>query len=93
MINTLDLMFLLLVAIPCGLLGHFTSTYARKGWILYVGVAFAGALLGLWVGRSGRVPTVYEIKAGTAGFPILWAMIGSVFMVAGLGFFIKPSRR
>jgi uncharacterized membrane protein YeaQ/YmgE (transglycosylase-associated protein family) len=86
-------MLLLLVAIPCGLLGHLTSAYARKGWILYITVAFAGALLGVWVARSGNVPTVYLVRMKTYTFPIIWALIGSVFMVAGLGLFIKPSRR
>ena len=89
----LEIALILAVAIPIGLLGHFTGTYSRKGWLLYIGLAFAGGFMGTWVTRIFPVPTVYELEIQGVEFPILWALIGSALVIAALGFIIKPGAR
>jgi len=91
--SMVDLLLILLVAVPCGALAQLTSAYSRKGWLLHIGLAFMGGFLGVWIARSFDVPTVYILKLGVHKFEIIWSLIGSVFTVAALGMFIKPKMR
>jgi uncharacterized membrane protein YeaQ/YmgE (transglycosylase-associated protein family) len=92
-VRLLELLLILGVAIPIGLVAHFTGTYSRKGWFLYIGLAFVGGFVGTWIARLFPVPTVYELTFQGISFPILWTLIGSVLIVAALGFIVKPGAR
>ncbi len=88
-----DLLLIGLVALACGTLAQLTSGYSRGGCIVNLGLGFIGAVAGVLLARSVNVPLVYTLKVKTVEFPIIWAIIGSVFFLAALGFFIKPGRR
>jgi uncharacterized membrane protein YeaQ/YmgE (transglycosylase-associated protein family) len=89
----LDLLLVMAVAVPCGTIARLTSAYSKKGWFLHVGMAFMGGFVGVWFSRSVEVPTVYMLKVGAHEFPVIWALIGSVLMVAAIGLMIKPHMR
>lgn len=91
-IQWIDLLLTLAVAVICGILGLVTSKHYRGAFFVNTGVAFLGALAGFAVSRSFTVPDVYILEIGIHRYPIVWAVIGSVLFVAGLGFFIKPTR-
>lgn len=88
-----DVLLIVAVAFACGTLGQLTSSYTRGGWIVHLGIGLVGSALGVWVARTINVPTVYLLPIGPDGFPIIWALIGSVLLVAVVGFFFKPRSR
>jgi uncharacterized membrane protein YeaQ/YmgE (transglycosylase-associated protein family) len=91
--SLIDLLLTLGVAVVLGTLAQLTSRFSRGGWFVHLGAGFMGGLAGFLVSRSFPVPDVYTLKIGDIKFPITWAIIGSVFFLAALGFFIKNERR
>ena len=91
--NLMDLLLISAIAMVCGCGAQLTSKYSKGGWIVHIGVGFIGALLGVAIARSVNVPLVYVLKGEGIDFPIIWSLLGSVFCLAALGFFVKPSRR
>ncbi len=91
--NWIDLLFILGVGIICGMIGQMTSGYARGGWIVHLGLGWVGAALGVYLSRVFNAPLIYNIKVQNTEFPVIWSLIGSVFLVAGIGFLVKPSRQ
>ncbi len=88
-----DLLFVAVVSIVCGTLAQLTSGYSRGGWIVHIGLGFLGACTGVMISRSFTVPQVYILRVMAHDFPIIWAIIGSVFFLAAIGFLVKPGRR
>ncbi len=88
-----DLLLIMLVAIICGVFAQLTSRYTHGGWIVNMGLGFMGALTGVAVSRWLNAPLIYNLKTEGVDFPIMYSIIGSVFFLAAIGFFIKPSRR
>jgi len=74
-------------------MSQLTSRYSTGGWFVNLGIGFVGAFAGVIVARTVKVPLVYVLKAGGVNFPIIWALLGSVFFLAAINFFVKPSRR
>ena len=91
--DLMDLVLTLIVGVVCGVGAQLTSKYSKGGWIVHIGVGFAGAFAGVVLARSVNVPVVYVLKGEGINFPIIWALLGAVFFLAALGFFVKPSRR
>ena len=90
--NPIDLLLSIPVAIVCGLIAQLTSRYSRGGCIVHLGVGFLGALVGVVVSRSLNAPQLYNLTIRSVDFPIIYAVIGSVFFLAAVGFFVKPNR-
>ncbi len=88
-----DLLLIAVVALLCGTVAQLTSGYFRGGWIVHIGLAFIGASAGVAFSRSFNVIEIYNFKLGTTNFPLVWSLIGSVLVVAVIGFAVKPSRR
>jgi uncharacterized membrane protein YeaQ/YmgE (transglycosylase-associated protein family) len=91
--NQMDILLILAIAVVCGAGAQLTSKYSKGGWIVHIGVGLLGAFAGVAVARSVNVPLVYVLKGEGIDFPVIWALLGSVFFLAALGFFVKPSRR
>jgi uncharacterized membrane protein YeaQ/YmgE (transglycosylase-associated protein family) len=94
--NWIDLLLTALVAIVCGILAQLTSRYSRGGWIVNLALGFLGAMAGVIAARILHAPKVYDLEvgvgAGATEFPIMYAIIGSVFFLAAIGLFVKPGR-
>ncbi len=91
--NWIDALFILLVGIICGTIGQMTSGYTRGGWIVHIGLGWVGAAFGAYLSRVFNAPLIYNITVQKTEFPVIWSLIGSVFLVAGIGFLVKPSRQ
>ncbi len=91
--NLIELLLTLLVAVACGTIAQVTSGYSRGGWIVNLGIGFLGALAGVVVSRLLNARVIYDLEVGAAHYPVIYAVIGSVFFLATIGFMIKPSRR
>jgi uncharacterized membrane protein YeaQ/YmgE (transglycosylase-associated protein family) len=77
-----DLIILLLVAGLCGAIGRSISGYSHGGCLVSIALGFIGALIGLWLARTLRLPELFSVHIGTTSFPIIWSIIGSALFVA-----------
>ena len=87
-----DVFLSALVAIVCGTVAQLTSGYSRGGWIVNIGLGCLGSLTGAVLSRTLNAPLIYNLKIYGADFPIIYAVVGSVFFLASIGFFLKPGR-
>ena len=80
-----DLLILLLVAGLCGSLGQAISGFSRGGCLVSIALGFIGAIIGLWLARSFKLPELYVLNIGGTKFPIIWSIIGATIFVAIIG--------
>jgi hypothetical protein len=90
--NAFDFLLTLAVAVVLGTLAQLTSRMALGGWFIHLGLAFAGALAGVYVARSFNVPEVYNVQFKGFVYPVTWAVIGSALFLGSLSFFIRTGR-
>jgi len=77
-----DLIILLVVAGLCGSIGRAISGYSQGGCLVSIALGFIGALIGMWLARTLRLPELFSVHIGTTNFPIVWSIIGSALFVA-----------
>ena len=80
-----DLLILLLVAGLCGALGQAISGFSRGGCLVSIALGFIGAIIGMWLARSLKLPELYMLNIGGTNFPIVWSIIGATLFVAVVG--------
>jgi uncharacterized membrane protein YeaQ/YmgE (transglycosylase-associated protein family) len=80
--NITDIIILLLVAGLCGAIGRAISGYSHGGCLVSIALGFIGALIGMWLARTLRLPELFAVRIGTTSFPIIWSIIGSALFVA-----------
>jgi len=83
--NWVDLLLLLLVAGISGALGQAIGGYTRGGCLVSIALGFIGALLGVWLARSLKLPEVFALQIGGTSFPVVWSIIGAALFVAVIG--------
>jgi uncharacterized membrane protein YeaQ/YmgE (transglycosylase-associated protein family) len=88
-----ELVLIALVAIICGSLAQLTSSYSRGGWVVNLGVAFAGALVGVIVSRLLNAPAIYDIEYRQIDFPVIYSLVGAALFLGAIGFMVKPHGR
>ena len=81
----IDLLILLLVAGLCGALGQAISGFSRGGCLVSIALGFIGAIIGMWLARSLKLPELYMLEIGGTRFPIIWSIIGATLFVAVIG--------
>jgi uncharacterized membrane protein YeaQ/YmgE (transglycosylase-associated protein family) len=81
----IDLLILLLVAGLCGALGQAISGFSRGGCLVSIALGFIGAIIGMWLARSLKLPELYMLRIGDTSFPIVWSIIGATIFVAIIG--------
>jgi uncharacterized membrane protein YeaQ/YmgE (transglycosylase-associated protein family) len=77
-------LLLLLVAAICGSIGQALVGYSVGGCLISAVVGFIGALFGSWLAVQLGLPEPLPVQIGSETFPILWSIIGSAVLVAGL---------
>ncbi len=92
-INWIEVTLIFVVGIACGAIGQVTSGYARGGWGVHLSIGVVGAGLGDYLSRVLNAPQIYNLTVQRIEFPIMWSIIGSVFLVAAIGFFVRPIGR
>jgi uncharacterized membrane protein YeaQ/YmgE (transglycosylase-associated protein family) len=89
---TIGFTVLLIVAGVCGALGQAISGYSRGGCLFSIAIGFIGALVGLWIARTLRLPEIFTLRVGAGAFPFIWSIIGSAFFVAVVSLFARRRR-
>ena len=84
-----ELLYISVVAVVCALLGLSTSRYSRGGLIVYLAFGFIGAFAGTWISRSMNFSNVPDLTIGATKFPVIWALVGAVLLVAVIGMIVK----
>jgi len=82
--TVVNFLLLLLVAAICGSIAQSLVGYSVGGCLVSALVGFIGALFGTWLARQLGLPEPLSVQIGGESFPILWSIIGSALLVAGL---------
>lgn len=80
----IDLLILAAVAALCGMIGQSLAGYSVGGCLVSAVIGYAGAFVGLWVARQFGLPELFTVNIGVSSIPVLWSIIGSALLVAGL---------
>ncbi len=88
----IDFLILLLVAGLCGSLGQAISGFSRGGCLVSIALGFIGAIIGLWLARSLKLPELFAVQIGGKSFPIIWSIIGSALFVAIISLLTRRRR-
>lgn len=76
---------LLAIAVVCSVIAQGLTGYSVGGFLVSTGVGLVGALLGMWLVRAFELPLGFTLTVGGTEFPMVWATLGSAFLVAVLG--------
>lgn len=82
--TVISFLLLVLVAAICGMIGQSLVGYSVGGCLISAVVGFIGALFGSWLARQFGLPEPLPVQVGGESFPVLWSIIGSALLVAGL---------
>jgi len=82
--TVVNFLLLLLVAAICGSIAQSLVGYSVGGCLISALVGFVGALFGTWLAGQLGLPEPLSVQIGGESFPILWSIIGSALLVAGL---------
>ncbi|NWG14202.1 MAG: hypothetical protein HXY20_11775 [Acidobacteria bacterium] len=85
----IELLYISVVAVVCALLGLSTSRYSRGGLIVYLAFGFIGAFAGTYVSRALDFADVPDLTIGVTKFPVIWALVGAVLLIAAIGVLVK----
>jgi uncharacterized membrane protein YeaQ/YmgE (transglycosylase-associated protein family) len=77
-------LLLLLIAAICGTVAQSLVGYSVGGCLISALVGFVGALFGSWLASQFGLPEPLPVQIEGRTFPVLWSIIGSALLVAGL---------
>jgi uncharacterized membrane protein YeaQ/YmgE (transglycosylase-associated protein family) len=80
----IDFLILAVVAAICGMIGESLAGYSVGGCLVSAVIGYIGAFVGLWVARQFGLPELFTITIGGTSIPVIWSIIGSALLVAGL---------
>lgn len=89
----IDFIILLIIAGICGAIGKALLGFPRGGFLVSIGIGFVGAVIGSWLARQLALPGILILDIGSTSFPVVWAIIGSILLVAILGAFMRSRYR
>jgi uncharacterized membrane protein YeaQ/YmgE (transglycosylase-associated protein family) len=79
-----DFLILAVVAAVCGMIGESLVGYSVGGCLTSAVIGYIGAFVGLWVARQFGLPELFTVTVGGSTIPVVWSIIGSALLVAGL---------
>jgi uncharacterized membrane protein YeaQ/YmgE (transglycosylase-associated protein family) len=88
----LGFLLLLLIAAIAGSLGQAIAGYSLGGCIASVIIGFVGAYIGVWLAQQLSLPAFFVLQVDGRDFPLVWAIIGSALLSAGLGLIFRYRR-
>lgn len=87
--TVIEFLILLLVAGLCGSLGQAIAGFSRGGCLASIALGFIGALIGVWLARSLKLPEIFSLEIGGTEFPVVWSIAGSALFVAVLSLLVR----
>ena len=82
----IDFLVLAVVAAICGMIGESLAGYSVGGCLTSAVIGYIGAFIGAWVARQFGLPELLAVTVGGQSIPVIWSIIGSALLVAGLAF-------
>ena len=82
--TVIDFLVLAVVAAICGMIGESLAGYSVGGCITSAVIGYIGAFIGTWVARQFNLPELLAVTVGGQSIPVIWSIIGSALLVAGL---------
>ena len=80
----IDFLILAVVAAICGMIGQSLAGYSVGGCLVSAVIGYIGAFIGIWVARQFGLPEWFAVTVGGSTIPVVWSIIGSALLVAGL---------
>lgn len=80
----MDFLVLGVVAAICGLIGQSLAGHSVGGCLTSAVIGYIGAFIGTWVARQFGLPEIFAVTVGGQSIPIVWSILGSALLVAGL---------
>jgi uncharacterized membrane protein YeaQ/YmgE (transglycosylase-associated protein family) len=88
----IDFLILAVVAAVCGMVGESLVGYSVGGCLTLAVIGYIGAFIGLWVARQFGLPELFVVTVGGKAIPVVWSIIGSALLVAGLAVIRRATR-
>lgn len=73
------------IALVCSVFAQGLSGYSAGGFLVSLGLGLVGALIGMWLVSAFDLPRGFTVTVEGTEFPLVWATLGSAFLVAVLG--------
>ncbi len=89
----LELIVYLVLAGLCGALARAFGGGTGGGFLISVLLGFLGAVVGMSLARTFRLPTFVAVAVGGHSFPIVWSIVGGFLLVAGAHALMRPRYR
>ena len=81
-ISILGFLVLLLLSALVGVIAKAIVGWRGGGLLAAIGVGFVGALIGILLANATGAPMLLAIDLGGMTFPVAWATLGAVILVA-----------
>jgi uncharacterized membrane protein YeaQ/YmgE (transglycosylase-associated protein family) len=92
MFSLLELIVLLVIAGIAGAIAEFLIGFSPGGFLVSVIIGMIGAYIGTWLATQLHLPPILTIDINGHVFPLIWAIIGSLVLVAALSMLRGPRR-
>lgn len=86
------LLIMLVIAGLCGSIGRAIAGGTGGGFVVSIALGFIGALLGVFLGHTLKLPEPVTLMVEGHAFPIVWSIVGSALFVALLHMFSRRRR-
>ncbi|MBK9712259.1 MAG: GlsB/YeaQ/YmgE family stress response membrane protein [Kouleothrix sp.] len=90
--SLLELLVLLIIAGIAGVIAESLVGFTPGGFLVSVIIGVIGAFLGTWLAHRLGLPAILPIRVGSQTIEIVWAVLGSVVLVAVLSLLRGPRR-
>ena len=87
-----DFLILAVIAAICGTIGESLVGYSAGGCLTSAVIGYIGAFVGLWLARKFGLPELFTVTVGGNTIPVVWSIIGSALLVAGLAVIRRATR-
>ena len=88
--TVVELIFYLIIGGVCGAIARTIVGGTAGGFVVSLLVGFLGAFIGTWLAAQLHLPTIFSVTVGGRPFPVVWAIIGGVVLVAVANLLIRP---
>jgi uncharacterized membrane protein YeaQ/YmgE (transglycosylase-associated protein family) len=90
--SLLELLVLLVIAGIAGAIAEFLIGFSPGGFLVSIIIGVIGAFIGTWLARQLNLPSVLPIRIGSQTIELVWAVLGSIVLVAILALVRGPRR-
>lgn len=85
-------LILVVLALVVGLVAKAIMGFHRGGLLAAIGLGFIGGLIGVVLANATGLPRLLDVNVGGMEFPIIWALIGTILLIAVVSLFTGGSR-